>query len=413
MIVKPFSAYRPAKNVVSKVVTKSYHLYEKDEISRILYENHDSFLNIIKPEFGLERKSKPNSKELFAKSREKFNDFIGRGIFERDNNKRFYVYEQQFNSRTHTGIIGCAAVDDYLTGNVKIHEQTLLDREILLKNYLEACDINAEPVCLTYPASKKIDDITRDIKKSPPLYDFIDDEGKQHRLWMVEKWHHLDGITKSFADIPSVYIADGHHRIASSVLLAKEKRAQNPKSWGDEPYNFFLSIFFPDNQLKIYGYNRVVKDLNGLSNDHLFTELSGKFDIRCTKKLPVNPQKQHHFGMYVAGKWYKMVLKPAFIAGDHPAASLGSALLSEHVLAPALHIRDLRSDKRIGFVSGAKDVKALEEMVDKGEWAVAFTVCPLEISQLYKVADSGEVMPPKSTWIEPKLLSGLVVYRLG
>jgi len=411
-LIKPFNAYRPDKDLVSKVVSKPYHLYEKEDINRILYENQYSFLHVIKPEFGKTAKSKPNSPELFEKSRKMFRDFVSDGILKHEKDARFYVYEQMSKGESHTGIIGCASVDDYLNGKIRVHEQTLLDREVVLKNYLEVCDINAEPVCLTYPASKRIDAIIGDIKRSQPVYNFKDEDGKEHRLWLVERWEHLRGIKENFAAIPDIYIADGHHRISSSVLLAKEMRLKNPKDSSDEPYNFFMALFFADNQLKIYEYNRVLSDLNGMSCDGLLERLSQKFDILPTFRIPVRPEKQHIFGMYVKKKWYRLNAKPGLYDKNDPSGSLGAAILSDLALAPVFNIHDLRADKRIGFVSGAKGTKVLQEKVDSGQWAVAFTLCPVKIKQLYRVADCGKTMPPKSTWIEPKLLSGLTVYNL-
>jgi uncharacterized protein (DUF1015 family) len=411
--VRPFRAIRPVKDKVHLIASRSVDTYTSNELYAKLAENPYTFLHIIKPDFLKEKRNKKYTPELLQKVKNKFNEFLKLNYFVQDDKPSFYLYRQIKPEDTFTGIIACCSADDYYNGVIKKHEQTLSAKEETLKNYLEVCDFNAEPVNLTYPADTEIDKLTDKIITTEPLYDFTTTDRIRHQVWPINKSEYINLIVKRFEQIPAVYIADGHHRIASSALLAKEKKEKNKKHNGNEGYNFFLSILFPDHELKIYDYNRVVKDLNGLSDKDFLKKLSEKFEIEEKGNKTYAPKKLHNFSMYLSGKWYSLTLKKEFINKKDPAASLDASLLSEHILSPILNIHDLRTDKRIAFVNGLKKMEGLKEEVDSGRMKVAFGLFPVSMKQLKQVADAGAIMPPKSTWIEPKLRSGLVIYNLN
>lgn len=411
--VRPFRAIRPVKDKVHLIASRSVDSYKSNELYAKLAENPYTFLHIIKPDFLEEKRNKKYTPELLQKVKNKYNEFLKLNYFVQDEKPSFYIYRQIKPNMSFTGIIACCSADDYFNGVIKIHEQTLAAKEETLKNYLEVCNFNAEPVNLTYPANAEIDALTEKIISSEPLYDFTTTDRIRHQVWPVSQKKQMNLIEKRFEKIPAVYIADGHHRIASSALLAKQKKEKNKKHNGEEGYNFFLSILFPDHELKIYDYNRVVKDLNGLSNNDFLKKLSEKFEIEVKGKAIYRPKKLHNFSMYLSGNWYSLTLKKAFIHKKDPAGSLDASLLSEHVLSPILNIHDLRTDKRIGFVNGLKGMEGLKSEVDSGRMQVAFGLYPVSMKQLKAVADAGAIMPPKSTWIEPKLRSGLLVYSLN
>lgn len=411
--VRPFRAIRPVKDKVHLIASRSVDSYSSNELYAKLSENPYTFLHIIKPDFLTEKRHKKYTPELLQKVKNKFHEFLKLKYFVQDEKPSFYIYRQIKPEDTFTGIIACCSTEDYFNGVIKKHEQTLSAKEETLKNYLEVCNFNAEPVNLTYPSDAEIDKLTEKIIATEPLYDFTTTDRIRHQVWPINKSKNIKLIVKKFEQIPAVYIADGHHRIASSALLAKEKKAKNKKHSGDEGYNFFLSILFPDSELKIYDYNRVVKDLNGLSDEEFIKKISEKFEIEEKGNKTYAPKKQHNFSMYLSGKWYSLTLKKEFINKKDPAGSLDTSLLSEHILSPILNIHDLRTDKRIAFVSGLKKMDGLKEEVDSGRMKVGFGLFPVSMKQLKKVADAGAIMPPKSTWIEPKLRSGLIIYNLN
>lgn len=411
-IIQPFKAYTPTAENAAQVVTRPYDFYSKEQREVILDENPFSFLHIIAPEHRSDIKSEPNSPELFRKSKARFNTFVDKGILVQDSQPSLYVYTQTILGKSHTGIIGCASVEDYNNNVIRKHEHTITEREEILKNYLRVCDINAEPVCMTYRPSGKIASITDDITARKPDFNFITADGVRHKLWKINAAEEVQKLVSAFSEIPYIYIADGHHRSSSSALLAEEMKSQNPKHTGKEAYNFFMAIYFPDDELRICEFNRIVKDLNGLTRNNFLKKLSQQFEIIPHSDVPVAPVKPHQFGMYLENEWYLLELKKNVADETHPVKSLDVSLLTDLILSPVLGIEDLRTDKRIGFVSGTKGVEELTGKVNSGAWKAAFTLFPVQGSQFYKIADGGFFMPPKSTWIEPKLRSGLTVYSL-
>ncbi len=412
-VIKPFKGITPTTENASQVVSRPFDFYSREQREVILDENPLSFLHIIVPEHKSVFKSEPNSDELFRKSKSKFINFLDEKILVQDAKPSLYVYTQVINGKSHTGIIGCASVKDYKNNVIRKHEHTITEREEILKNYLKVCDINAEPICMTYRPSSEIEVITAEITARKPDFNFITADSIRHKLWKISEEKEVQKITSSFAKIPNIYIADGHHRCASSALLAEEMKAENPHHTGDEAYNYFMAIYFPDNELKICEYNRIVKDLNGWNTEKFIEKLSENFKVKLKDSEVVKPESPKHFGLYLENNWYALELRNKKMNEDNPVKSLDVSILTELILTPLLGIQDQRTDKRIGFVSGTKGTEELVRKVETGNWKIAFTLFPVQGEQFYKIADGGYFMPPKSTWIEPKLRSGLVVYSLG
>lgn len=407
----PFKGIRPAKDKVHMVASRSVDGYNKTELHDKLQGNPYTFLHVISPDFKDGKKTKPGSPARLQKVKSQYLQFIQEEVFVHDNSPGYYVYQQFKDGNVYTGIIGCSSIDDYFNGIIKIHEQTLTEREQKLMEYLEVCDFNAEPVLFSYPNDAVIDNITADTLKTEPVYDFTTTDRVRHKLWIVNNDETVNTIQKRFEAIPAIYIADGHHRSASSALLGKSRREKNPNYTGDEPYNFYLGVFFPETQLKIYDFNRVVKDLNGLNSDAFIERLKEKFTITL-KEEEYKPSRQHNFSMYLDGNWYSLDAKKEIIHNEEPVGSLDATILTDHILSPILNIHDLKTDKRIGFVSGIKGMKELKNQVDKWNFKVAFGLYPVEMKQLKHIADTNSIMPPKTTWVEPKMRSGLVIYSL-
>ena len=411
--VRPFKGIRPAKDKVHLVASRSVDTYKPAELTAKLAENPYTFLHIIKPKFTQEQKVSVGSPEYLKRIKGNYDKFIKEGIFETDPDKAFYVYRQEKDGNTYTGIIGCASIDDYFNGVIKIHEQTLTNKEEKLRDYLEVCDFNAEPVCLTYPADAVIDQTVETITQSDPVYDFTTTDRVRHKLWRVNDAQKVKFISDRFSKIEAVYIADGHHRSASSALLGQKKRQQNPGYTGEEPFNYFMEAFFPEHQLKIFDFNRVVKDLNGLREPEFLGKLEEKFIVEEKGQDVYKPQHIHNLSMYLEGQWFSLTAKPGTYKKNDPVESLDVSILSKHVLGPVLGIHDLKTDKRIGFVPGVKGMKELKAQVDSAKAKVAFGLFPVTMDQLKAISDTGNIMPPKSTWVEPKLRSGLVVFALS
>jgi len=410
--VRPFKGIRPHPHNAELAVSRPYDSYSAKEVRDILNANPLSFLHVIKPEHALVRKSLPNSPVLFGKSKRKFEEFIAQNILTADSEPGFYVYTQHIGKVSFTGILGCASVEDYDSGVIRIHEQTIASRERLLKEYLSVCDINAEPVCFTYPRNGSLELLTEMVRQRPPLLEFATDNGQQHQLWRVSDAGWVEKFRDKFAQLKHIYIADGHHRSASSVLLAHERWA---KAGGniepDAPHNWFLGIFFPDDQLKIFEYNRVVKGLGMYGVSLLLEALSEDFEVMFSDRHAISPQEQGSFGMYLAGHWYK--LKYRNRRSTEVVAALDVSILSDRILNPLLGISDLRNDQRIGFVPGTKGTQALEAAVNSGKYDIAFSLYPVTGEEFYAISDQGKTMPPKSTYVVPKLLNGLVIYSLS
>jgi len=409
--VKPLRGIHPRPDIAAKAVSRSYDSYSKKEIKETLRTNEDSFLNVIRPEALTGEKYPPNSPQLFAQSKWVYEQLYSKGVFQQDDKPSFYVYTQHIGRASFTGIMGCASVEDYDSGVIRIHEQTIASREKILKDYLAVCDINAEPVCFTYPRSGSLELLTEIVKQNPPLIEFEDDEGKKHQLWRVDELEWTAKFTEKLGLLDHIYIADGHHRSASSVLLAHEKWTEARGITGNEPWNYFLGIFFPDDQLKIYEFNRVVKDLGDKGVSQFLEELSKDFEVYFKEQIPIKPEQQGHFGMCLGGFWYKLVYKHR--RSTEVVASLDVSILTKKILAPLLGIRDLRNDDRISFVPGTKGPQELERLVNTGKYDVAFSLFPVSGKEFYAISDQGKTMPPKSTYVVPKLLSGLLIYSLS
>lgn len=410
--IRPFRGVRPHPQNAALAVSRPFESYSAKDVRSILDSNPHSFLHVIKPEYGQRQKSPANSPVLFAKSKQRFLDHLNKGILTIDLQPSLYVYTQQSGNMSYTGVLCCAAVDDYDSGVIRIHEQTIASRERLLKEYLSVCDINAEPVCFTYPRSGSIELLTEMVKQESPLLDITTDDGHAHQLWRVSDAEMLAGFTARFAELPHIYIADGHHRSASSVLLAHERwQAEGTGRDPLAPHNFFLGIFFPDDQLRILEYNRVVKGLGGHGVNSLLEALQLHFEVLDSNRQPILPQQPGDFGMYLAGRWYR--LRHSGGRSTDVVAALDVSVLSDLILGPLLGVHDLRNDDRISFVPGTKGAMALETAVNSGRFDVAFTLYPVTGEQFYAISDQGRTMPPKSTYVVPKLLNGLVIYSLS
>lgn len=408
--VKPFRGIHPRPDNAVNVVSRPYDSYSKKQMREILDVNQESFLNVIKPEVITGKKSKPNSPELFQQSKQVYNQLVAKGVFIQDDKPSYYVYTQHIGKMNFTGILGCAAVEDYDNGTIRIHEQTIASRENTLKDYLDVVEVNAEPVCFTYPRNGSLELLTEIVKQNPPLLDFADDEGKKHQLWKVDDAEWTAKFSEKLALLQHIYIADGHHRSASSVLLAHDRWVKADKVDGTEPWNHFLGIFFPDDHLKIYEFNRIVKDLGNQGVSQLLEELSKDFEVYFKEQIPIKPEQPGHFGMCLGDHWYKLVYKGR--RSSEVVAGLDVSILSDKILGPLLGIRDLRNDDRIGFVPGTKGPQELERLVNTGKYSVAFSLFPVSGEEFYAISDQGKTMPPKSTYVVPKLLSGLVIYSL-
>lgn len=408
--VIPFRAIRPENDKVHLVASRSVDGYNLAELRDKLAGNPFTFLHVINPDFDDNIKTKPGSRERLQKVKNKFKSFVKEKIFLRDESPCYYIYRQIKEGNTYTGIIACTSIDDYLNGVIKIHEQTITSREEKLKDYLEVCEFNAEPVLFCYPNDKDIDKTTTEILKEKPDYDFTTTDKVRHTLWVVNDKKTVQLIASRFNTIPNIYIADGHHRSASSALLGKIKRSTRKNYTGEEAFNYYLGVFFPESQLKIYDYNRIVKDLNNLSVSDLVKKIKTKFEVTEIKADDFKPASKHEISMYTDKKWYSLKAKENTYNPKDPVGSLDAAILTEHILSPIFDIHDLKTDKRIGFVPGIKGSKELKKQVDEGKAAIAFGLYPVTMEHLKWIADTNNIMPPKSTWVEPKMRSGLVIY---
>jgi uncharacterized protein (DUF1015 family) len=408
----PFKGIRPAADKAHMVVTRSADNYKKEILNHKLETNPYSFLQIINPDFEDGKRTKPGSAERLKKIKARFVDFIKEETFIRDHKPCYYLYQQFKGGNIYTGIIGCSSVDDYEKGIIKKHEQTLKDREEKLKEYLEVCDFNAEPVLFFYPDNATIEDIIHHYLVKHPAYDFTTTDRVRHKIWIIGDKKNVDTIRKAFEKMDAIYIADGHHRSASSASLANELKAKNKNHTGKENYNYYMGIFFSENQLKIFDFNRVVTDLNNYSTHDLLEKIKEKFRLLVHNDNMYKPEHKHKFSMYVDGKWYELIAKPEICHGDDAVKKLDASILSDHILTPILGIDDLRTNKRIAFVPGVKGMEELKAQVDSGKYKIAFGLFPVSMTELKHIADTNGIMPPKTTWVEPKIRSGLVVYSL-
>jgi uncharacterized protein (DUF1015 family) len=411
--IRPFQAIRAATDKVHLVATRSVDNYPKEDLKHKLSSNPFSFLHIINPDYADGRKTRPGSTERLKKIKNRFLDFIKEEILIKDQKPGYYLYQQYKNGNIYTGIIGLSSVQDYNNGVIKIHEQTLTEREEKLKEYLEICDFNAEPVLFCYENLPAVDDIVNLTMLKHPAYDYTTTDRVRHKLWVLSHHKTVDALQKEFKKLKAVYIADGHHRSSSSSKLAKSLAAQNPDHTGKENYNYYLGIFFPENQLKIFDFNRIVADTNGLTTEEFISRLKENFKVTPHHTNIYKPELPHKFSLYIEGNWYELTAKPSLVNSNDPVKKLDAAILSNSILDPILGIKDLRTDRRISFVPGIKGMEELKRMVDIGKFKLAFGLYPVSMPELKNIADNNCIMPPKTTWIEPKMRSGLLIYSLG
>ncbi len=409
----PFKGIRPTRDKVQLVASRSVDSYGKTDLTEKLRGNPYTFLHVIHPDFKDGKRTKPGSPERLKKIRAQYEAFVAEEIFDRDETPCYYVYQQIKFENTYIGIIACTSIEDYSKGVIKIHEQTLTDRELKLKEYLDVCQFNAEPVLFCYPDHAEIDSIVNKTICEREEYDFTTTDKVRHKLWVISDPKEVSAIQKHFENVSAVYIADGHHRSASSALLGESKRSEFPNYSGNEPWNFYLGVFFPETQLKIFDFNRVVKDLNGLSESEFLKKLERAFTIVMHGPQLFRPECKHSFSMYLDGNWYELQLKKGIANDNVPVNSLDAYLLTEQIFSPILGIHDLKTDPRIGFVSGIKGAEELKNQVDNWKFKVAFGLFPVQMDELKRIADTNSIMPPKTTWVEPKMRSGLVIYSLN
>ncbi len=411
MKIKAFRGYRPVAEKAKAVASRPYDVLNSEEALEEAKGNPLSFLNVVKPEITLPPETDHYSAAVYEAGKNNFQKLVKDGVFFQDKEECLYIYELVMDGRSQNGIVACASVDDYMEGHIKKHELTRPDKETDRKNHVRVSMMNAEPVFFAYPANKVLDQIVEAIKQTTPAYSFLADDNIQHRFWVVNKTDQIHSIITAFAKMPATYVADGHHRTAAAALVGNDLKKENPNHTGQESYNYFLAVHFPDNQLAIMDYNRVVKDLNGHSIESFVTGLAYSFHVDKKGKEAYRPSHLHEFSMYLSGDWYALTAKTGTYNDHDPIGVLDVTILSEKILKPLLNIHDLRTDKRIDFVGGMRGLKELERRVDSHEMKVAFALYPVSMKQLIDIADSGEIMPPKTTWFEPKLRSGLVVHK--
>ena len=410
-IIKPFKAVRPSKDKVHLVVTRSVDMYKKDVMDIRMKTNPFSFLHVLLPDYFEENKTKANTPERFKAVRNAFDEFLKEEILVQDRDECFYVYRQKSTHGTITGLIALSSCEDYRNGTIKKHEDTITSRERILKDYLDTVKVNAEPVCFTYPDHHDVDNIIHAVCINDPLFDFSTVDRNRHSLWRISDKTLIERITKDFDKIPHYYIADGHHRSAASNLYSELSKDNNPNHTGEEAYNFFMGVFFSESQLRIFEFNRLINDLNGHSNESLLTEIKKTFDVSPLIEAS-KPKELHHIHMYLQGEWFLIKANSNLYIENNPVSQLDSEILSKYILDPILGIKDLKNDKRVSFKPGTHDISELVESVDKGIAQIAFVLHPVTKDQLKDVSDAHQTMPPKSTWIEPKMRSGMTIYHL-
>ncbi|MDD3568820.1 MAG: DUF1015 family protein [Bacteroidales bacterium] len=409
--IKPFKGIRPPKELAQEVASRPYDVLNSVEAKAEAGEK--SLLHIIKPEIDFDPIIDEHSQEAYNKAMENFKKWQQNGWLVQDQKEMYYVYAQTMEGRTQYGLAVACHFEDYMEGKIKKHELTRPDKEEDRMIHIRIQNANIEPVFFAYPAIKEIDDIVAEVVSSKdPDYDFVAEDGFGHHLWTVDDDAVNSRITEIFAQQPALYVADGHHRTAAAARVGQEKKANNPNHTGNEEYNYFLAVIFPDNQLNIIDYNRVVKDLNGLTPAQLIDKLQDKFEVEEVGSEIYKPKALHNFSMYLEGKWYSLTAKPGTYNDNDPIGVLDVTILSDLVLNNILGISDLRTSKRIDFVGGIRGLGELKKRVDSGEMAVAFALYPVSMKQLIDIADTGNIMPPKTTWFEPKLRSGLVIHSL-
>ncbi|HPF92476.1 MAG TPA: DUF1015 family protein [Tenuifilaceae bacterium] len=409
--IKPFKGIRPPKELAKEVASRPYDVLNSQEAKTEAGEK--SLLHIIKPEIDFDPIIDEHSQPAYDKAVENFKKWQQKGWLVQDQQEKYYVYAQTMDGRTQYGLAVACHFEDYMEGKIKKHELTRPDKEEDRMIHVRNQNANIEPVFFAYPAISEIDSIVNEVVTSQkPEYDFVAEDGFGHHLWVINDEQKINRITEIFAQQPALYVADGHHRTAAAARVGQEKKSKNPNHTGNEEYNYFLAVIFPDDQLSIIDYNRVVKDLNGLTPAQLIEKIGEKFDVEEKGTEIFKPHSLHNFSMYLDGKWYSLTAKQGTYDDSDPIGVLDVTVLSSHVLDNILDIKDLRTSKRIDFVGGIRGLGELKKRVDSGEMAVAFALYPVSMQQLIDIADTGNIMPPKTTWFEPKLRSGLVIHSL-
>ena len=408
--IKPFKCIRPREDVANRVAALPYDVYNREEALEEVLKEPLSFLKIDRAETQFDKDFNPYDKKVYEKARDILKEMKEEGIFVEDDKETYYIYELTMNGRSQSGLVGCASIDDYLNDVIKKHEKTREDKELDRINHVDICNAQTGPIFLAYRSQEVINKIVEKVKKEAALYDFVSPDGVRHAVWKLENQEDIKAIADAFAKIDSVYIADGHHRTASAVKVGLKRREENPGYTGNEEFNFFLSVLFPHDQLMILDYNRVVKDLNGYTKDEFINEVSKVFTVEKIGKEPYKPAEKATFGMFLEGDWYKLTAGKELLSND-PVQGLDVAILENNLLTPILGIKDIRTDKRIDFVGGIRGLKELEKRVNS-DMKIAFSMYPTSITELFAVSDADKLMPPKSTWFEPKLRSGLFIHEL-
>ncbi|KGN68310.1 hypothetical protein HR09_09150 [Porphyromonas gulae] len=413
-IIKPFKGVRPPKELVEQVASRPYDVLNSEEAREEAKGNEKSLYHIIRPEIDFPVGKDEHDADVYEKAAENFRMFQEKGWLVQDAKENYYVYAQTMNGKTQYGLVVGAYVEDYMNGVIKKHELTRRDKEEDRMKHVRVNDANIEPVFFAYPENKELDAIVKKYAARPAEYDFVAEfDGFGHHFWVIDEEADIKRITELFAAMPALYIADGHHRSAAAALVGAEKAKNNPNHRGDEEYNYFMAVCFPADQLTIIDYNRVVKDLNGLSDEEFLQRLSQHFDVECKGTEEYRPTKLHNFSLYLDGKWYSLTAKAGTYDDNDPIGVLDVTISSNLILDEILGIKDLRSDKRIDFVGGIRGLGELKKRVDSGEMRVALALYPVSMKQLMDIADSGNIMPPKTTWFEPKLRSGLIIHKLS
>lgn len=411
--VKPFKGIRPTRELASRIASRPYDVLNSEEARAEAEGNPMSLYHIIKPEIDFEPGTDEHDPKVYDKAVANFAEFRKNGWLVQDATEKYYIYAQTMDGRTQYGFVIAANVDDYLSGVIKKHELTRRDKEEDRMKHVRAQNANIEPVFFAFADNKVLDDLLKRITSAPAEYDFVADDGFGHHFWVVDDPKDIAVITEEFAKMPALYIADGHHRTAAAALVGAEKARNNPYHRGDEEYNYFLAVAFPASHLKIIDYNRVVRDLNGLTPEQFLARLEKDFTVTDKGTEIYHPQHLHDFSLYLGDHWYELVPKEGRYDDSNPIGVLDVTVSSDLILRDILGITDLRSDKRIDFVGGIRGLEELKRRVDSGEMAMALALYPVSMDQLMSIADTGNIMPPKTTWFEPKLRSGLIIHTLN
>ncbi len=412
-LIKPFRGIRPPQDLVEKVASRPYDVLSSEEARKEAGDNEMSLYHIIKPEINFEPGTSEYDPRVYTSAAEHFKEFQDKHWLVQDKDEHYYIYAQTMNGKTQYGLVVAASVNDYLTGVIKKHELTRRDKEEDRMKHVRVCNANMEPVFFAYPDDDVLTALLERYAATKPVYDFVaPDDGFRHQFWIINDQNDIATITAEFAKMPHLYIADGHHRSAAAALVGAEKAKQNPHHTGKEEYNYFMAVCFPASQLTILDYNRVVKDLNGLTSEDFLKKLSEDFEVEDKGEAIYKPQYIHEFSLYLDKHWYSLVARPHAYDENDPIKSLDVDISSRLILDKLMGIKDLRSDKRIDFVGGLRGLEELKRRVDSGEMRWALALYPVSMKQIMNIADTGNIMPPKATWFEPKLRSGLVIHRL-